>query len=180
MASYCATGVSTLLLLVYPRTAATIFATFNCDTFTIGDGSASLRYLHEDLSIDCASASHLAFRGYASIMIGVFPVGIPAVFAILLWRERRPIAALAMDVKRQHAVERTECAAVAPGGLCEQRNIAADVSVAADAVSELAAEAARRESAVGMPQQLAEARAAEMTLRRISRHCARRFLHTHG
>ena len=173
VARYCATGVSTLLLLVYPRTSATIFSAFNCDTFAVGDGAAEARYLHEDLSIDCASTTHLAFRGYASVMIGVFPLGVPALFALLLWRERRPIARLATDVKHQHAVERAAkvaaasaeaaAAAAAAGGTAAgvaavgrrgsnqtQGSITGDACAAAHAVSEFAAVAGRRESAMAV------------------------------
>jgi hypothetical protein len=103
VARWCATGVSTLLLLVYPRMCAAIFAAFNCEEFDVGKGMPKLRYLHEDLSIDCNSPEHRAHQGYALVMIAIYPVGVPAVLAVLLWRARKPMRELAVSVREGKA-----------------------------------------------------------------------------
>lgn len=95
LARFCATGVSALLLLVLPRTAAAIFAAFNCDAF---DGGVDIygrriikRMLHVDLSIDCTAERHRGMLVFSRVMIAFYPLGVPLVFAILLIRARKPI-----------------------------------------------------------------------------------------
>ena len=47
------------------------------------------RYLRADYTIECDSPKHRAFQFYASLMIIVYPLGIPAVYAALLFNNRR-------------------------------------------------------------------------------------------
>ncbi|CAN0281283.1 unnamed protein product [Pylaiella littoralis] len=69
--------------LVYSSVSSTVFRMFACET--LDDGN---EYLRADYTIECDSAKHEAFKIYAAFMIVVYPVGIPALYAALLWSER--------------------------------------------------------------------------------------------
>ena len=68
-----------LTFLVLPTTSTKILNTFNCDE--LDDGR---RFLKADLSIDCDSPEHKVAEIYAFLMISVFPIGIPAMYFIML------------------------------------------------------------------------------------------------
>ena len=70
------------LFLIYPSTSAAIFSTFQCEP--LEDGS---RWLRADLSVDCDSTAHGLATAYAVLMVLVYPVGTPLVFAYFLRRE---------------------------------------------------------------------------------------------
>ena len=69
--------------LVYPSCSNTILATFSCQTFD--DGTSSLTV---DPSVSCQNDTYFAYRAYAILMVFVYPVGIPVLYATLLWRNR--------------------------------------------------------------------------------------------
>ncbi|KAL3919857.1 MAG: hypothetical protein SGPRY_005480, partial [Prymnesium sp.] len=69
-----------LLFFLYPEVSSLIFSTFSCDSF--GDGT---RYLKRDLSINCDSDQHVLWQAYAGVMVCVYPVGVPCVYAVMLW-----------------------------------------------------------------------------------------------
>lgn len=69
--------------LVYSSVSSTVFRMFACET--LDDGN---EYLRADYTIECDSAKHEALKIYAAFMIVVYPVGIPALYAALLWSER--------------------------------------------------------------------------------------------
>lgn len=71
-----------LIFLVYPSTSQKIFQTIPCTTFPDAQQSQALDV---DLSIDCKSSAHAAAYAYAWIMIGVYPVGVVAVYALLIY-----------------------------------------------------------------------------------------------
>lgn len=48
-------------------------------------GAVSRRYLHEDLSLSCDSDEYRDTRGVAMIFVVVWPIGVPALYAVLLW-----------------------------------------------------------------------------------------------
>lgn len=78
--------VSMVLLvffLVYSSVSAMVFQTFACDGLDNGD-----KFLRADYRIDCTSSKHQAFMIFAGVMIFVYPVGIPAFFAYLLFKGR--------------------------------------------------------------------------------------------
>ena len=60
-----------------------IFATFNCVTFD-DEFNGSDRWLRVDLTIDCNSPDRNGWLAYASMMIALYPVGVPLFFAYLL------------------------------------------------------------------------------------------------
>lgn len=75
-----------IVFFVYSSVSFTIFQTFVCDP--LDDGSA---YLRADYSITCYTGVHTAYLAYASVMVCVYPVGIPAFFAWWLVRNRQEL-----------------------------------------------------------------------------------------
>ena len=78
--------MSALLLmtfLVYSSVSSSIFRMFACER--LDDGNV---YLRADYQIICTGNTHRALQIYAGLMIMVYPVGIPLMYAILLYRLR--------------------------------------------------------------------------------------------
>ena len=75
----------TLLItfLVYLSVSSVVFQTFACED--LDDGK---NYLRADYTIECDFPKHRAFQTYAGLMILVYPVGIPAFYAVLLFCAR--------------------------------------------------------------------------------------------
>ncbi|CAN0250034.1 unnamed protein product [Scytosiphon promiscuus] len=73
--------------LIYSSVSSTVFQTFACEK--LDDGA---EYLRADYSIQCTDAKHKNFEIYAGIMIFVYPVGIPLLYAILLFQRRDVLA----------------------------------------------------------------------------------------
>ncbi|CAM9133628.1 unnamed protein product, partial [Laminaria digitata] len=82
---YLATGLF-VLLFVYSSVSFTIFQTFVCHNLDDGNG-----YLRADYSVKCWTPKHDVYRMYASVMVCVYPVGVPAVFGWWLARNRRSL-----------------------------------------------------------------------------------------
>ena len=76
-----------VVFLVYSSVSFTIFQTFVCDP--LDDGNA---YLRADYSITCYTETHDAYIVYASLMVCVYPFGIPAFFGWWLAINRRELA----------------------------------------------------------------------------------------
>ncbi|CAM9782397.1 unnamed protein product, partial [Laminaria digitata] len=76
-----------LLFFVYSSVSSTAFGMFACDSLDDGE-----EYLRADYRILCTDAKHRALQGYAAIMILVYPVGIPLLFVVLLYRHRVVLA----------------------------------------------------------------------------------------
>ena len=72
-----------LLFVVYSSVSYTIFQTFVCDPLDSG-----VTYLRADYDLVCWTTTHVNFTTYAGIMVLVYPVGIPAVFAWVLFINR--------------------------------------------------------------------------------------------
>ena len=78
--------VSTALLvtfLVYSSVSSVVFQMFDCDEL---DDDKS--YLRADYRLECDSPKHRALKVYAGIMIFFYPVGIPGLYAFLLFSNR--------------------------------------------------------------------------------------------
>lgn len=78
--------LSALLLvtfLVYSSVSATVFQMFACDKL-----DDEYEYLRADYRILCTDAKHRALEVYAGIMIALYPVGIPLLYAVLLHYRR--------------------------------------------------------------------------------------------
>jgi hypothetical protein len=78
------TAFLVMTFLVYSTVSTTVFQTFACDSIE-GTGSS---YLRADYSTQCGTHEHMLYRLYAAFMILVYPIGIPAVYAYLLWSRR--------------------------------------------------------------------------------------------
>ena len=70
--------------LVYSSVSSVLFQMFACEG--LDDGK---HYLRADYTIECDSPKHKAFQVYASLMMLVYPLGIPAIYAVLLFNNRR-------------------------------------------------------------------------------------------
>ena len=72
--------------LVYAPVSYRIFQTFGCDPLDHGE-----TYLRADYSLSCLTTRHSWYKVYAFVMVGVYPIGIPAAFAALLVWHRRDL-----------------------------------------------------------------------------------------
>ena len=70
--------------LVYSSVSSVVFQMFACDKLDNGK-----IYLRADYTIECDSDKHRALQIYAGLMILLYPVGIPALYAGLLFSNRR-------------------------------------------------------------------------------------------
>lgn len=75
-----------MTFLVYSSVSSTVFMMFACED--LDDGK---NYLRSDYDIECDSRRHRALQVYAAIMIFVYPIGIPALYAFLLLANRGAI-----------------------------------------------------------------------------------------
>lgn len=94
--------VSMTLLLtffVYSSVSSTLFMAFACED--LGDGR---NYLRADYRIECDSSEHKAFQVYAGFMVVLYAVGIPALYGVLLFRDR--------EILRHDQVNRVDTARV--------------------------------------------------------------------
>ena len=73
-----------LSFLVYSSASSTVFQMFACER--LDDENI---YLRADYRILCTDRKHRALQLYAAIMIVVYPVGIPLMYTLLLYRLRR-------------------------------------------------------------------------------------------
>ena len=73
-----------LSFLVYSSASSTVFQMFACER--LDDGNI---YLRADYRILCTDPKHRVLQLYAAIMVVVYPVGIPLMYTLLLYRLRR-------------------------------------------------------------------------------------------
>ncbi|CAM9956616.1 unnamed protein product, partial [Laminaria digitata] len=73
-----------LTFLVFTSASTVVFKTFACDDKAV-EGE---NYLRADYSISCDTDLHLLFKVYSGLMIAVYPVGIPFLYAVILWKNR--------------------------------------------------------------------------------------------
>ena len=71
------------LFLVYPLVSSTIFRIFVCKRIY------GIDYLLADFTKECYTSEWRIYTIYASVMILVYPIGVPAFFFYMLWRYRR-------------------------------------------------------------------------------------------
>lgn len=69
---------------VYSSVSYTVLQTYICDSLDDGE-----EYLQADYSLKCSTQRHIAYTAYASLMVIIYPVGIPAVFSWWLVRNRK-------------------------------------------------------------------------------------------
>ncbi|CAN0506184.1 unnamed protein product, partial [Ectocarpus sp. 12 AP-2014] len=85
------TALLLLTFLVYSSVSSTVFQTFACETLD------EIEYLRADYRIRCTDAKHKAFQVYAGVMIVVYPLGIPLLYANLLFQRRAVLADASAD-----------------------------------------------------------------------------------
>ena len=81
----------TLLLtfLLVPSASTRIFKTFLCDRFEYdGANGVTRSYLHDALELRCDSDEYYSTRSTAILFAAVWPVGVPVMYALLLWASR--------------------------------------------------------------------------------------------
>ncbi|CAM9161301.1 unnamed protein product [Ectocarpus sp. 13 AM-2016] len=74
------------LFVIYSSVSFTIFQTFVCETLDNG-----VTYVRADYSLTCSTGVHTTMTVYASLMIFVYPIGIPAAFAWWLFSNRHDL-----------------------------------------------------------------------------------------
>ena len=142
-----------LVYLLFPSTSANIFATFQCETL---DDPAQSRFLRIDFSVDCDSAYHQSMMAFASIMVLVYPIGVPALYFYLLFYRHGPQLQLLRSLElRRAAIEKNDASAT-------------ELSVLRDA------EAAAKQSSLGKAIKLVYARVQRTFLRESGERSKRR------
>lgn len=91
-----------ITFLIFTSTSTAIFKTFVCDT----DALPERGFLRSDYSIECFTLTHTLYRTYAGVMIFVYPLGIPFIYFVLLYKNK--------EVLTQDNDRRRENAKVAP------------------------------------------------------------------
>ncbi|KAL1499340.1 hypothetical protein AB1Y20_011547 [Prymnesium parvum] len=93
LAQGCERTLPLLLIVTFllvPSTSTRIFNTFLCVPFEYTP-TETRRYLHDDLSLDCDGPEYERAKTTAYVMIALWPVGVPALYMLLLWRSRDAI-----------------------------------------------------------------------------------------
>jgi len=72
-------SVSLVLFLLYPSISAKTFEMFECRD--LGDGTS---FHTKDYTLDCNSDTYKGYEKFASLMVAVYPIGIPGVFLLFL------------------------------------------------------------------------------------------------
>lgn len=83
------------LYIVYSTASLVIFSTFRCDSQFRREPRSSpyldKSYLAVDYSISCKAPVYTVYLIYSSIMVFIYPVGVPLFFFFLLWSHRDAI-----------------------------------------------------------------------------------------
>ncbi len=95
--------------LILPGVTSAIFQTFEClnvDPDEVEDGDDY--YMASDYTISCSSSRYRYGRSWAIAMIIVYPIGIPCMYAYLLWSERQRIKNRIMSESDSQSSVKTE------------------------------------------------------------------------
>ncbi|CAM9334760.1 unnamed protein product [Discosporangium mesarthrocarpum] len=76
-----------LTFLVYSTTSTVIFQTFACDEIS----ELKESYLRADYRLPCHSPEHDMYKIYAGFMVLVYPVGIPTLYFLMLYKNRHRV-----------------------------------------------------------------------------------------
>jgi len=76
------------IYIILPSVSTSVITYFSCSRFADDGLRRGLRVIASELSIKCTNKRYRQWRIYAGIMIGIWPVGVPLVFATLLWSKR--------------------------------------------------------------------------------------------
>ena len=80
-----------LTFILVPSTATQIFKTFQCDGYQFDSSGATRRYVRDDPSLSCNSDEYKRTEFIAFVMVTIWPVGVPALYALLLFASRDAI-----------------------------------------------------------------------------------------
>jgi hypothetical protein len=72
------------IFVIYSTVSTIVFQTFSCDKLAV----VGTQWLRADYAIQCYTPLHRGFMIYSGIMIAVYPLGVPALFAAALWRQQ--------------------------------------------------------------------------------------------
>ena len=78
----------TVSFVVVPSASTRLFQTFRCDSFEYDAAGEVREYLHNDYALNCQSDEYDATRGTAIFLLIIWPVGVPLLYAALLWASR--------------------------------------------------------------------------------------------
>jgi hypothetical protein len=67
-----------LTFILVPSTATQIFKSFQCDGYEFDRSGATRRYVRDDPSLSCDSDKYQRTKLLASIMVTIWPLGVPA------------------------------------------------------------------------------------------------------
>eukprot|EP01047_Picozoa_sp_COSAG01_P040076 COSAG01_NODE_3349_length_6224_cov_19.144653_1_plen_1296_part_00 len=82
-----------LVFLLYPGLTSKIFDIFLCrDLGPVGPGTTPRRVLHADYGVDCDETSSVR-SGVGVLLVGIWPIGVPAALLISMLRYRQAIVA---------------------------------------------------------------------------------------
>ena len=76
-------AVILVAFLVYSSVSSAVLQMFDCKHLDDGNN-----YLRADYTILCDSVKHRALQVYAGVMVIIYPVGIPTLYSLLLFRNR--------------------------------------------------------------------------------------------
>ena len=96
-----------LTYVVFTGASTTVLRFFNCVEYVSRDATGSretLRVLQADHSISCDSPSYGAWKGYAVIMVFIYPIGIPLLYLCELLYHRKAINP-EVDERRHHRAD---------------------------------------------------------------------------
>jgi hypothetical protein len=80
-----------VVFLLYSLLSRTAFRMFDCQMLhdEASDGVTEEWWHVDDYSVDCSSTGHKTFEALAAVFILIYPVGIPACFLFLLWKDNK-------------------------------------------------------------------------------------------
>mmetsp|Transcript_69222 Transcript_69222/g.193662 ORF Transcript_69222/g.193662 Transcript_69222/m.193662 type:complete len:830 (+) Transcript_69222:756-3245(+) len=79
-----------VLYFTIPTTSSTIAKSFLCTEFLDGEGG-SVSFMHADMTLSCDGRKYAFIKSYASLMMVIFPIGVPLAAFCLLYKRRHEI-----------------------------------------------------------------------------------------
>ena len=82
----CETIILVVTYTVLPTVSTIVFGAFPCDELDTQES-----YLIADYSINCGDTGYTFYSVYAGLMVLLYPIGIPLLYTLLLWKKREHI-----------------------------------------------------------------------------------------
>ena len=97
----CSNIALALTYIVLPTVTTAVFGLFPCDYFDDGTGGGTQRFLRADYGLSCDSKQYKLFVGFGVLNVILYPIVIPAIYSLLLFRKRdrinQPVAIRELD-----------------------------------------------------------------------------------